>query len=101
MILWVLERLTRVGWDEGIGVVEPDDGHVGVDEDWLLLGVARIEEFEEGCELRVTEIETLMVGQKDGTDGAKTRAGILNFFDAMDRYELLICLGVGDEQRSW
>ena len=62
-----MEKLTWVGGDElgGAvgGAVEPDDGHVRVDEDGFLLSVALIEVFEEWCELRVAEVETLMVGQ--------------------------------------
>ena len=77
------EKLTWVSGDECGGAVEPDNGHVRVDEDCFLLGVALVEEFEEWCEVRVAEVETLMVRQKDGADGAKARAGILNFLDTI------------------
>ena len=86
-----METLTWVGRDESAGAVEPDDGHVRVDEDGFLLGVALVEEFEEWCELRVAEVETLMVGQKDGADGPKARAGILNFLDTVGGCGLLMC----------
>ena len=84
-------ELTWVGGDEGAGAVEPDDGHVRVDEDGFLLGGALVEEFEEGCEVWVAEVETLMVGQKDGADGAKARAGILDFFDTIGGCGSLMC----------
>ena len=86
-----MEKLTWVGGDECASAVEPDDRHVRVDKDWFLLGVALVEEFEEWCELRVAKVETLMVGQKDGADGAKARAGILNFFDTIGGYGSLMC----------
>ena len=84
-------ELTWVGGDEGAGAVEPDDGHVRVDEDGFLLGGALVEEFEEGGEVWVAEVETFMVGQKDGADGAKARAGILDFFDTIGGCGLLMC----------
>ena len=62
-----------------------------MDEDGFLLGVALVEEFEEGCEVRVAEVETLMVGQEDGADGAEARAGILDFFDTRGGCESLMC----------
>ena len=84
-------KLTWVGGDERAGVVESDDGHVRVDKDGFLLGVALVEEFEERCEMRVAEVETLMVGQKDGANGAETRPGILNFLDTVGGCGLLMC----------
>ena len=87
-----MEKLTWVGRDELGGAVEPDDGHVRVDEDGFLLGMALVEVFEEWCELRVAEVETLMVGQQDGADGAKASAGILNFFNTVGGCGLLMCL---------
>ena len=86
-----MEKLTWVGRDECGGAVEPDNGHVRMDEDCFLLGVALVEEFEEWCEVRIAEVETLMIGQKDGADGAKARAGILNFLDTIDGGGLLMC----------
>ena len=86
-----MEKLTWVGGDELVGAVEPDDWRLRVDEDGFLLSVALVEEFEEWCELRVAEVETLMVGQKDGADGAEASAGILNFFNTVGRCGLLMC----------
>ena len=83
-------KLTWVGGNERAGVIESDDGYVWVDKDGFLLGVALVEEFEEGCEMRVAEVETLMVGQKDGANGAKASAGILNFLDTVGGCGLLM-----------
>ena len=66
-----------------------------MDEDWLLLGVALVQELEEWCELRVAEIETLMVGQKHRADGAKLSAGVLNFFDTTGGCGSLMCSQLG------
>ena len=86
-----MEKLTWVGGDERAGVVESDDGHVRVDKYGFLLGVALVEEFEEWCEMWVTEVETLMVGQKDSADGAEAGARILNFLDTIGGCGLLMC----------
>ena len=84
-------KLTWVGGDEYAGAVEPDNGRVRVDEDWFLLGVAFVEEFEKWGEFRVTEVVTLMVGQEDGADGAKARSGILDFCDTVGECGSLMC----------
>ena len=72
--------LTWVSRDEG--AVEADNRRVWVDEDGFLFTGAGIEEFEEWGEARIAEVEALVIREKDGTGGSKTRAGILDFFDA-------------------
>ena len=75
----LLLGLTGIGGNEA--TVEAENRHVRVDEDGFLLAATRVEEFEEGGEEWITKVVALMVGQEDGADGPKMRAGVLDFFD--------------------
>lgn len=73
------ERLTWVGGNDC--AVDAEIWLLGMDEDGFLFAVACIEEFEERYEQRVAQIMALVVGQKDGANGTKLRAGVFNLCD--------------------